>query len=326
MKLTKIAFSASALALSLISADCGGGGFTIKSSQLTAGGVYVAYNLGCKTGCESIQRGDLIQTIDGKDVGASTDFNNAKVQDGQPHTLSIFRPSEKTTTSVKIVAEPNNSMPEFQDAPPFWTVGAAQLDEAPAWARRRLFGHAMPQLTLTNIDGGFVTGRDIRGKRHMIVMFDWSSNSDLANGATYMQMLQKAQADLKSSGFHIIFAQVPFVSQRTRPPMNDTDLRQFFKDKQVSKGQGGPLPSLPMYRVPNVQEENASRQVGMEGSFTVNEAMGQAPVILITDTDGIIRWHSAGLTPDPAPNSAMPEAVHTMNKAILFALQVIAKE
>ena len=325
MKLMKFALSASALALSLISANCGGG-FTVDHTALKPGGVFVAYNLGCKTGCASIQRGDLIQKVDGHALTTSADFNRANIQDGKPHKLTVFRPSEKSSTEIDIVADPNNSMPEFKNAPPFWTVGAAQLDQAPSWARRRLFGHAMPQLTLTSVDGGFITGRNFRGKRHMVVMFDWAASSDQKNGAVYLQMMQKAKSDLEKAGYNLIFAQVPFVSQRSRPPMNDTDLRQFFKDNQVKKSEGGPLPSPPLYRVPNVQEENPARNVGMEGSFTVYEAIGQAPTILISDTDGIIRWHTAGLTPDPTPNSTMPEAVHTMNKAILFALNVVGKE
>jgi hypothetical protein len=324
LKIKTLTVAAAGLALSLISADCGNP-FTVSKSELKPGGVYVAYNLGCKTGCSEIKRGDLIQKVDGAEVKTADEFEGAKVTDGQPHKLSIFRPSEKSAKEVEIVADPDNSMPEFKDAPPFWTVGAAQLNKAPDWARRRLFGHAMPQLQLTASDGGFITGRQFRGKRHMVVMFDWAAQSDRLNGATFMQMLQKAQADLKNAGYNIVFAQVPFPSERQRPPMNDTDLRKYFNDNQLTKKEGGPLPAPPLYRVPNTQEENAARNVGMEGSFTVLEAIGQAPAILITDDEGIIRWHSAGLTPDPT-GKLDNEAVYTMNKAILFALEEVAKE
>ena len=53
------------------------------------------------------------------------------------------------------------------------------------------------------------------------------------------------------------------------------------------------------------------------------EAIGKAPAILITDEDGIVRWHSAGLTPDPTAKIDN-EAVYTMNAAILFALEIAA--
>jgi hypothetical protein len=225
--------------------------------------------------------------------------------------------AQATTT---ITSQPNNNMPPIKDAPPFWSVASEDLKKTPDWARRRLFGHAAPQILLVNSDGGFVNGRDLYGKKHLIVMFDWAASSDRQNGALSMQVLQKAQADLKAKGIDIIFAQVKHPQQRDIAPMNDTDLRKFFTDNQVGPSEGGPLPPPPLYRMPNSTEDNPTRVLGLEGAFTFYEAIGEAPNIFLLNEDGIIVWHSAGTTPDPEGKIAV-DMVFTINKAILFALE-----
>lgn len=307
------------LSVSLTAATgCDGGGFTVSSKDLKPGGVFITYvqPSDCQ-GCDALTRGDLIQKVDGNPVTTTDDIEAANLTNGEAHEVEYWDKSEGAMATTSITAKPNNSMPPVKDAPPFWTVGAEELDAAPSWARRRLFGHASPQLLLVNVDGGFINGRDLYGKKHLMVFFDWAAASDRQNGALTMQVLQKAQADLNAKGVGIIFAQVQHVSERQRQPMNDTDLRQFYTDNQVKDGQA--LPPPPMYRMPNSTEDNPTRNVGLEGAFTYYEAIGEAPNIFVLDEHGIIRWHSAGVTPDPT-GEISNDTVYTINEAVMFSL------
>jgi hypothetical protein len=305
--------------LMLLSAGCDDP-FTIKDKQLDPGGYYIAYvqDRDC-TGCDALARGDLVQTVDGNPV-QSADELDKKLIDGQPHELGIWDASAGAPAKVSITAQPNDSMPPLEDAPPFWSVSSEELKKTPDWARRRLFGHAAPQILLVNSDGGFVNGRDLYGKKILMVFFDWAASSDRQNGALSMQVLQKAQADLKAKGVEIIFAQIKHPQERDIAPMNDTDLRQFFNDNQVKPEEGGPLPPPPLYRMPNKTEDNPTRVLGLEGAFTFYEAVGEAPNVFLINEDGIIVWHSAGAIPDPEGKIAVP-MVYTMNKAVLWALE-----
>ena len=311
------------LPLMLISAKGCSDPFTVTSGQLKPGGVFVTYVQGTDcTGCEALERADLILKIDGKEVSTADDVEAAGLLDGQPHEIEFHQHKTGEVKTTTITAKPNETLAPIkpEEAMPFWTVGSDELDRAPSWARRRLFGHASPQLLLVSVDGGFVNGRDFHGKKHLVVFFDWAAASDRQDGALVMQVLQKAQADLDAAGVDIVFAQVKHPSERERQPMNDTDLRAFFNDNQVSESEGGPLPPPPMFRMPNKTEYNPTQVLGLEGAFTYYEAIGEAPNIFVLDENGIIRWHSAGTTPDPSgeiPN----ETVHTINAAVLFALK-----
>jgi hypothetical protein len=288
--------------------------------ELGPGGVYVTYvqSRDC-TGCEKLDRGDFIMTIDGADVLTTEDVLAASITDGKPHQIAFHDTSnDGALTRIEITATPNNSMPPLEGAPPFWTVGTAELDTAPAWARRRLFGHAAPQLLLVNVDGGFVNGRDMYGRKILVVFFDWAAASDRHNGALTMQVLQKAQADLEAKGVEIMFAQIKHPQARDIAPMNDTDIRAFFNDNQVTEREGGPLPPPPLYRMPNKTEDNPTRVLGLEGAFTFLEAIGEAPNIFVLDEHGVIRWHSAGAIPDPSGEIPV-DMVYTINEAVLFA-------
>jgi hypothetical protein len=293
--------------------------FKVSSKELQSG-VYITYvqPQDC-SGCDKLNRGDLIQSVDGTAVTTTEELLATNITDGKPHKITFLDQSSKyASTEVEITATPNNSMAPVKDAPPFWTVGAQELDKAPDWARRRLFGHASPQLLLVNSDGGFVNGRDLYGRKILMVFFDWAAASDRQNGALAMQVLQKAQADLKAKGVEIVFAQIKHPQERDIAPMNDTDLRAFFQENQVGEREGGPLPPPPLYRMPNKTEDNPTRVLGLEGAFTYLEAVGEAPNIFILDEHGIIRWHSAGAIPDPSGEIPV-DMVHTMNAAVLFA-------
>lgn len=295
--------------------------FTVSPKELAPGGVFITYvqPQDC-TGCNALDRGDLIQEVDGAAVTTFDDVMGKSITDGQPHEIKYLDASNKfAPAQTKITAQPNNSMEPVKDAPPFWMVGAEELNKAPSWARRRLFGHAAPQILLVNSDGGFVNGRDLYGKKILMVMFDWAASSDRQNGAIAMQVLQKAQGDLNAKGVEIMFAQIKHPQGRDIAPMNDTDIRAFFTDNQVGEREGGPLPPPPLYRMPNKTEDNPTRVLGLEGAFTFYEAIGEAPNVFIFDEHGVIRWHSAGAIPDPEPNSTLPAMSYTMNEAVIFA-------
>jgi hypothetical protein len=304
--------------LPMLLAGCYETDWHYRDKRFAPGGVYVSYvQERGRSGCEALAHGDLIQSVDGNAVATTKDLGS--LADGQPHALEFWDASAGAQASATITAEPNNSMPPLEDAPPFWSVAASQLKKTPTWARRRLFGHAVPQILLVDIDGGFVTGRDLYGAKHLLVMFDWAATSDRQNGALSMQVLQKAQADLGDAGVDILFAQVTHPQQRKVAAMTDTDLRQFFADNQVRAEDGGPLPPPPQYRTPTKAEHKATPALGLEGPFTFDEAIGEAPNIFLINEDGIIVWHSAGPIPDPEGKISV-DMVYTIVSAVEFAL------
>lgn len=306
------------------SCDTATNSMTVPPKVLRPGGIYVAANNGCAQGCEKVARGDLIQTIDGKEVKTTSDFLAANVTDGQPHKLGVYKQSEKAVQEIEIVAEPGNSLPPIKAAPPFWTVGAAELDKAPpGWARRRLFGHASPQIQLYSVDGGLVTGRDFYGRRQIIVFWDWQTSSQQFDNTVMFQMLQKAQTDLGAKGYGVSFAYVPLPGRESRPAPNDKDMRNQAARAEVKEDDGGPLPWPPMFRYPNATEFQEAQNLGMEGGRTYLESIGESPAIMILDEHGIIRWHSEGTIPDPEnpAGQAKDEAQYTMLRALKFALE-----
>jgi hypothetical protein len=313
--LKKLALAASLSLVSFASA-CDGGGQTISPKDLKAGGVFVAHSNGCDKGCDQIVRGDLIQAVDGKDAKTTKDL--AALTDGKPHKVSVIKKGgDGTPIEVEIIAQPNDSIPPITGAPPFWTAGAETLNKAPDWARKRLFAHASPQILLVNSDGGLVNGRDFHGKARFVVFFDWQTRSGQAHAATFLKTLQKAQDDLAAKGVEIVFAQISFPG-RDRAPMNDSDLRKFHKEHQLTEKEGGPAKNLPLYHYPNSTEDQPARRLGLEGATTYIEYLATDPAIILLDANGMIRWHSEGVVEDPEQKNPDP-ANFTIIKAIMFA-------
>ena len=311
----KLALLAS-LSLVSFSTACDGGGMTVSPKDLKAGGVFVAHTNGCEKGCDQIARGDLIQSVDGNEAKSAKDL--ATLTDGKPHKVSVLKKGgDGTPLEVEIIAQPNESIPPVKGAPPFWSASAESLNKAPDWARKRLFAHASPQILLVNSDGGLVNGRDFHGKARFVVFFDWQTRSGQAHAATYLKTLQKAQGDLGAQGVEIVFAQISFPG-RDRAPMNDSDLRNFHSQHQLTKAEGGPAKNLPLYHYPNSTEDQPARRLGLEGATTYIEYLATDPAIILLDSNGIIRWHSEGVVPDPEGKN--PDAAnYTIIKAIMFA-------
>jgi hypothetical protein len=307
-------------ALALAGCDSKGKPSTMEvpgSKDLEAGGLYVAYNHGCTKGCDQVAKGDLIQSIDGKPMKTEADFKAANVTDGQPHKLELIGKGG-APKSVEITASPKTDMPPLENVPPFWVADAAKLNQAPEWARRRMFGHASPSVMLVSIDGGILDGRQLYGKKRLVVYWDQGDREEQAAAVSFLQVLQKAQPDLQAKGVEIMFTQVRFPTGR-QVALNDRDLREFQKKWTVEEG-GQKLAPIPMYRFPNETEFNQARELGMENAFTVFENLGQSPTIVLLDEHGTVRWHSEGLQPPAAGEQVTDPAQYTIIEAVKFSL------
>jgi hypothetical protein len=291
-------------------------GFEIpESKDLEPGGLYVVYNHGCTKGCDQVEKGDLIQSIDGKPVKTEADFQAANVIDGNPHKLEIIAKGG-TPKSVEITASPKTDMPPLENVPPFWVADAAKLNTAPDWARRRMFGHASPMAMLVSTDGGILDGRQLYGKKRLMVYWDRGDRIEQASAVAFLQVLQKAQADLNAKGVEVMFVQVQFPTGR-QVPMNDSDLREFQKKWSVDPAKFKPLE---MYRFPNKTEFNEARELGMENAYTVFENLGKSPTVVLLDERGIVRWHSEGVQ-EPTPGGEISDpAQFTVIEAVNFSL------
>lgn len=314
----------SLLALAGVSACDGGGAGTtpptieVSSSDLKPGGVYIAYMNGCDKGCDQLAKGDLVLEVDGKPVSSGKDMRTSRIATGAPVKLKVQKKGSAAPIEVEMVANPKE-LPPLKDIPPFWSVGAADLDQAPDWARRSLFGHASPMTMLVNADGGTTDGRQLQGKKRLMLFWDFATREEQAQAANMMQVLQNAQDDLKGAGVEIMFIQIMFPTNGDRQlPKNDTALRDFQKQYGVPN-----KPFLPMYRFPNAVEYNASRELGLEGSTTYIQYLRQSPAIVLLDEGGIVRWHSEGIQQAPAsdPNLAGKPDQYTVIQAIEFALK-----
>ncbi len=326
------------LALAPVVLACGTMGFNVPTQKdLAPGGVYVAYNMGCQTGCDQVKKGDLIQAVNGQSVKSGLDFDRANVVTGQPVKLAFLRPSTGERKEVQIVATPKE-LPPLENVPPFWTVGAEELNQAPEWARKRMFGHAMPSCMLVNSNGGTVDGRSLYGKKHLLVFWDHQTREEQAAAVAYFQVLQKAQADLNAKAVDVLFVQHQFVRAGTsqargqdvgmseagggvvrKAPMNDSDLRAFQAQWQVKTPEGAPLPQVPTYRFPNKMEYNAARELGLEGAYTFIENLTESPAIVLLDDRGIVRWHSQNVTQPPPDSQIKDPGQYTIIEAVNFA-------
>ncbi len=290
----------------------------VTRDQLKGGGVYIAYMNGCEKGCDQLAKGDLVLAVDDKPVTSAKDMRTSRLATGAPVKLKVQKRSGETK-DIEIVAQPQE-LPPLKDVPPFWSVGAADLDKAPEWARRNLFGHASPMAMLVNAEGGTTDGRQLLGKKRLIMFWDYATREEQAQAANMMQILQLAQEDLKGKGVEIMFTQIRFPGNDNgdgtprQAPMNDTALREF----QTKYGVAGKAP-LPLYRFPNATEYNAARELGLEGSTTYIQYLRASPALILLDEGGIVRWHSEGIQTATDPDYRDKDDQFTIVQAINFA-------
>ncbi len=289
----------------------------VPSADLAQGGVYVAYNnkfSECTQGCDQIKKGDLILELNGEKVSSATDLRLSKIATGQPVKLKVYQKATQSAVDIDFTATASAKLAPIKEAPPLWLVGAAELDKAPDWARKTLFGHASPSVMLVGTEGGILDGRQLLGKKRFIVFWDQGTREEQAAAADFLKVLQVAQGDLAASGVDILFTQIVFPGNTRQAAMNDGQLREFHAKVGDPK-----QPPVPMYRFPNATEHNAAREIGLEGSTPYIQYLRAAPAIVLLDEGGIVRWHSEGIQPLP-PNSDAPSPTqYTIIKAITFA-------
>ena len=229
--------------------------------------------------------------------------------------MSSWTEQQVRDTEIDITAYAQQRMAPVKDAPPFWIVGAPIPRQGADWARRRLFAHAAPTCCSSTPTVASSTAATSMGAKYSMVFFD-GPPVHRQNGALTMQVLQKAQHNSKAKGVEIVFAQIKHPQERDIAPMNDTDLACFFPENQVGErakvARCRPRPCTACRTRPRTI---LTRVLGLEGAFTFLEAIGEAPNIFVIDEHGMIRWHSAGTTPDPSGEIPV-EMVYTMNAAV----------
>lgn len=291
----------------------------VTSDQLKSGGVFITYVNGCEKGCDQLGRGDLVLELNGQPVSTSKDLRVSQIATGQPVKLKVKK-KDGQEIEVELVATPSDKLQPIKEAPPFWSVGAAELDKAPQWARRNLFAHASPMAMLVNMDGGITDGRQMVGKKRLILFWDWATREEQAQAANMLRVLQMARDDLQSAGVEIMFTHIQFPSNTRVKPMNDSGLRDFQKTNGLPDK--GPLPT---YRFPNATEYQPSRELGLEGAFSYQQYLRQPPAIVLLDEDGIVRWHSEGIQ-SPPPGDELAGKDKDDQWTIIQAIEFAKKE
>lgn len=275
--------------------------------QLAPGGVWVAYNLGCEVGCEEIKRGDRILAVDGRPVSSGAEIDQINLARNEPVKLQVAKYGGHEVREVTIVAGPNEMLPPIAAAPPMFTVGADALDRAPDWARSKLFGHAIPALRLYRADEprGFVTGREMYGRAALLVIWELppmieERRNSLAVLPTVYARLQEFSDELAAAGVDAYF-------------VTDFRAEPGFREVVREHAPAGPNGFLPIFQLSS--SPNNGNTVGLEGSAAdIREAMFdylQAPVVVIFDRRGIVRFHTRGFPAGPQD---------TLSVAIDFAL------
>ncbi len=305
-----------------------------SSTELAGGGVWVAYNLGCKTGCDQISRGDRILAVDGRKVTTGPELDAANIARGTPVKVQVARHRGGAPVEVDLLATPHTDMPPLKSAPPFWTVGTAALDRAPEWARLRLFGHAIPALRLYRGEEprGYINGRELYGRGAVILVWElpWllASTRDFWKELPgFYAMLQKHDPALQASGVDTYFVFPSAEESRFRRPDADpdvvdthvgTDTLRFAINKETRDHIRSEVPPGTTDLVPLFLLESASddpNNLGLENPASdIREWLFDriyAPVILVIDHRGIVRWHSRDFPIGPE---------ETVQAAIQFAL------
>lgn len=305
-----------------------------SSTELAGGGVWVAYNLGCTAGCDQIRRGDRILAVDGQPVASGAEYDAAGVARGSAVTLQVARHGGGAPVDVQVVAEPVELRP-LTDVPPLLTVGAASLDRAPEWARLRLFGHAIPALRLYRGEEprGFINGRELYRRGAVILIWElpWLLAHKRALWAElpgFYAQLQRSDPALQAIGVDTLFVFPSVAESRSwRPEADPTiitdapsggDQLQYAINEETrahirSEVPPGTSDLIPLFLLSS--GENDPNNLGLEHPASdIREWLFDriyAPVILVIDHRGIVRWHSRDFPIGPE---------ETIEAALQFAL------
>ncbi|MCY1012721.1 hypothetical protein OV079_45750 [Nannocystis pusilla] len=275
--------------------------------------MWVAYNLGCEVGCEEIKRGDRILAIDGRPVSSGAEIDQIDLARDEPLKLQIAKYGSNEIRDVTIVAKPNELLPPIAAAPPMFTVGADALDRAPDWARSKLFGHAIPAIRFYRADEprGYVNGRELYGRAALLVIWELPPmieeyRRSLALAPSVYAHLQQFSDELAAAGVDSYF----ITDFRAEPAIRDM-LRQTADP--------GPDGFIPIFQLSSSPTNGFT--VGLEGSAAdIREAMfdySRAPVVVIFDRRGIVRFHTRGFPAGPQDtlSVAIDFALHSLTDA-----------
>lgn len=174
---------------------------------------------------------------------------------------------------------------------------------------------------IASVDGGTVDGRGLVGRKRLIVYWSRTDRVEEAHAISVMQVLQKAQSDLRDAGVEIMFVHAPFVATKEAHDNMTTVEILAWRDKWSVREAGSPLPPVPCWRRPTAAELDPAREVGMELEYSVMENLGQSPAIVILDERGIVRWHSEGVATPPSDAQVQTPVQYTIIEAVQFALR-----
>lgn len=275
--------------------------------ELSSGGVWVAYNLGCEAGCDQIKRGDRILAIDGRPVSSGAELDAIGLARGAPVELHVVPHGKAELRVVPIVAEPRDDLPPIVGAPPLFTVGAAALDRAPEWARRRLFGHAIPALRFYRADEprGYINGRELHGRASVLLVWEYPP----------MIEARKRSWDLVPSVYAHLqeFADVLEAADVDAYFVTDFRAEEKFRDHARRSARAGASGFLPIFQLASSTSD--PNTLGIEGGAAdIRESLRdflQEPILVVIDRRGIVRFHSVGFPLGPRD---------TLAAAIAFAL------
>lgn len=283
-------------------------------------GAWVAYNLGCKRGCDEIRRGDLITAVDGKQISSGAEIDAVDLARGTPIQLDVYRPRTGEALQVDLVAQPNEYYHPIAHVPPLWTVGTGALDRAPDWARLKAFGHATPALRFYKMDSprAYVDGRDLFGRAALVVVWvpdRYTQHTRMAYNDMLPQWyagLQERHAELTANGVdtYLVFnnrvAEVDRRQLRAAALGDDT-----YREDSVAIYANTSWPNNPNTRGLEHPAADINEMIFNDGRL--------GPVILIVDPRGIVRWHSRGFATEAEP-------LGTLQAAIEFSLHELDDE
>ncbi len=309
-----------------------------SSAELSGGGAWVAYNLGCELGCDQIKRGDRILAVDGKPVSTGAELD-APLSRGTPVALTVARHAGGPPAQVQLIGAPHTELTPIDAVPPLLTIGAAALDRAPEWARLRLFGHATPAMRLYRGDEprGFINGRQLHGRGAVIFVWElpWLLGMQQALWAElpgFYAQLQKHQTALQAAGIDVYFVFPSEQESRNRRPGNDApvamatpggDTLRFAINQETRDHIRSQVPPTTPDQIPLFLLDSATddpNNLGIEHAASdIREWLYDgvlASVILVIDERGIVRFHSRDfpLGPEETIEAAVQFALHDLHE------------
>ncbi len=308
-----------------------------SSAELAGGGVWVAYNLGCDTGCDKIRRGDRIVAVDGVAVTNGAEFDAANLARGTSVDVRVAKYDGSGKVDLKVVATPHTDMPPLKAVPPLLTVGAAALDRAPEWARLRLFGHAIPALRLYRGEEprGYINGRELYGRGAVILLWEMPyliahKSAFWAELPGFYAQLQRHDSALLGAGVDTFFVFPSEGESRGFRPGIDADvtpgaaggdslryaINQETRDHIRSEVGPDAKRLIPLFYLDSASDD--PNNLGLENPASdIREWLFDrilAPVIVVIDHRGIVRWHSRDfpLGPEETIEAAVQFAIHQL--------------